>query len=60
VELKSTVFAKILSGEIPAHKVFEDDQVLAFKDINPVAPVHVSILLSFIIVFFFFFFEMEE
>ncbi len=34
------LFCKIVSGEIPASKVFENDNVLGFKDINPVAPVH--------------------
>jgi len=35
------VFAKILRGEIPCDKVYEDDHALAFKDINPQAPTHV-------------------
>ena len=35
------VFCKIASGEIPAEKVFEDAEIFAFKDIKPVAPVHV-------------------
>lgn len=35
------IFARILSGEIPCEKVYEDDHVLAFNDINPQAPVHV-------------------
>ncbi len=34
------LFCKIVSGEIPASKVFENDSVLGFKDINPVAPIH--------------------
>ena len=34
------LFCKILSGDIPCRKVYEDDEVLAFHDINPVAPVH--------------------
>ncbi len=33
-------FCKIARGEIPSRKVYEDDEVLAFHDINPVAPVH--------------------
>ena len=37
----SNVFAKILRGELPCKKVFEDDHVLAFHDINPLAPVHI-------------------
>jgi histidine triad (HIT) family protein len=34
------IFCKIVRGEIPSRKVYEDDEVLAFHDINPVAPVH--------------------
>jgi histidine triad (HIT) family protein len=37
----STLFAKIIRREIPADIVFEDEHVLAFRDINPQAPVHV-------------------
>jgi len=39
-----TIFAKIIRKEIPAAIVFENDKVLAFKDINPQAPVHVLII----------------
>jgi diadenosine tetraphosphate (Ap4A) HIT family hydrolase len=39
-----TIFDKIVAGEIPATKVKEDDTVLAFKDINPVAPAHVLVI----------------
>jgi histidine triad (HIT) family protein len=39
-----TIFDKIVKGEIPSTKVFEDELVLAFKDINPVAPVHVLLI----------------
>lgn len=38
------IFAKILRGEIPCKKVFENDHVLAFHDINPMAPVHVLVI----------------
>ena len=38
------LFCKIISGEIPAARVYEDDYVFAFRDINPQAPVHVLIL----------------
>jgi len=38
------IFAKILRGEIPCQKLFENDIVLAFNDIEPVAPVHVLII----------------
>ncbi len=34
------IFCKIARGEIPCRKLYEDDEVLAFHDINPVAPVH--------------------
>ena len=39
-----TVFAKILRGEIPANVVYEDDRCLAFRDVNPQAPVHVLVI----------------
>jgi histidine triad (HIT) family protein len=39
--MAGTIFDKIIAREIPADIVFEDDQVLAFRDINPQAPVHV-------------------
>lgn len=35
------IFCKIIQGEIPSKKVYEDEHVLAFHDINPIAPVHV-------------------
>ncbi|WP_339825378.1 histidine triad nucleotide-binding protein [uncultured Arenimonas sp.] len=37
----ATIFDKIIAREIPADIVYEDEQVLAFRDINPQAPVHV-------------------
>ncbi|MCW3474626.1 histidine triad nucleotide-binding protein [Limobrevibacterium gyesilva] len=40
----SNVFAKILRGAIPCRKVFENEWVLAFHDINPQAPVHVLVI----------------
>jgi diadenosine tetraphosphate (Ap4A) HIT family hydrolase len=40
----NNVFAKILRGEIPCKKVYEDDTVLAFADIAPAAPVHVLVV----------------
>lgn len=40
----STIFSKIIAKEIPADIVYEDDLVLAFKDINPQAPVHILII----------------
>jgi histidine triad (HIT) family protein len=38
------LFCGIVKGEIPSEKVYEDDRVLAFKDINPVAPVHILLI----------------
>ena len=40
----SNIFAKILRGEIPCKKVYEDDYALAFHDIRPLAPVHVLVI----------------
>lgn len=38
------LFCKIANGSIPSEKLYEDDFILAFKDINPVAPVHIVII----------------
>ena len=40
----SNIFARILRGELPSKKVYEDDHVLAFHDINPLAPVHILVI----------------
>lgn len=40
----SCIFCKIINGEIPSTKVYEDDKVLAFNDINPVAPMHALVI----------------
>jgi histidine triad (HIT) family protein len=40
----SNIFARILRGEIPNRTVFEDEHVLAFEDINPLAPTHVLVI----------------
>lgn len=42
--MSDCIFCKIVSGQIPSQRVYEDDQVLAIRDINPQAPVHVLIL----------------
>ncbi len=42
--MKDCLFCKIIAGEIPGSKVFENDKVFAFRDINPQAPVHVLIV----------------
>lgn len=38
------IFCKIVSGEIPSNKVYEDDKILAFRDINPQAPTHILVI----------------
>jgi histidine triad (HIT) family protein len=40
----SCLFCRIVSGEIPASMVYEDDEVIAFNDINPQAPLHVLVI----------------
>ncbi|MFQ3567202.1 MAG: histidine triad nucleotide-binding protein [Aggregatilineales bacterium] len=40
----STIFSKIIAGEIPADIVYKDERVTAFKDIKPAAPVHILIV----------------
>ena len=42
--MDNCLFCKIIAGEIPGNKVYEDEQVYAFRDINPQAPVHVLIV----------------
>jgi diadenosine tetraphosphate (Ap4A) HIT family hydrolase len=41
---ETNIFARILRGEIPCRKVYEDEHALAFHDINPQAPVHVLVI----------------
>ena len=38
------IFCKIIAGEIPSNKVYEDEYVYAFRDINPQAPVHILVI----------------
>jgi histidine triad (HIT) family protein len=38
------IFCKIVAGEIPSHKVLQDEWVTAFRDINPLAPTHILII----------------
>jgi histidine triad (HIT) family protein len=38
------LFCKIVAGEIPADKVYEDDEIVAFRDIRPAAPTHVLVI----------------
>jgi len=42
--LDDCIFCKIIAGKIPCKKVYEDEEVLAFHDIHPVAPVHFMII----------------
>lgn len=42
--MSDTIFSKILRGEIPCHRVYEDDLVLAFLDISPLSPGHTLII----------------
>ncbi len=41
---QENIFSKIIRGEIPANKVYEDEHCLAFRDINPVAPTHILLI----------------
>jgi len=41
---ENNIFAKILRGEIPCDKVYEDEYVLAFNDISPLKPVHILVI----------------
>jgi len=42
--MSDCIFCRIAKGEIPCSQVYQDDRVLAFKDINPLAPVHILII----------------
>jgi histidine triad (HIT) family protein len=42
--MAETVFGKILRGEIPCHRIYEDDKVLAFLDVNPIARGHLLVI----------------
>ena len=42
--MNDCIFCKIVSGEIPSNKVYEDENVLAFKDLNPQMPVHILVI----------------
>lgn len=42
--MSDCLFCKIIAGEIPSSKVYEDEAVYAFRDINPMAPVHVLVV----------------
>ncbi len=42
--MENCIFCKIIKGEIPSTKVYEDDEILAFKDIQPAAPIHILVI----------------
>lgn len=42
--MEDCTFCKIVKGEIPSNKVYEDDEILAFNDINPAAPIHILVI----------------
>lgn len=42
--MEDCIFCKIINGEIPSEKLYEDDEVIAFKDIQPAAPIHVLVV----------------
>ena len=42
--MENCLFCKIIKGEIPSAKVYEDEEILAFKDINPAAPIHILVI----------------
>lgn len=42
--MEDCVFCKIIKGEIPSEKVYEDEEILAFKDIDPAAPIHILVI----------------
>ncbi len=42
--MENCIFCKIIAGDIPSNKVYEDEQVLAFRDIAPMAPTHILVI----------------
>ena len=42
--MEDCLFCKIIIGEIPSTKVYEDDEILAFNEINPAAPIHILVI----------------
>ncbi len=42
--MSDCLFCKIAAGEIPSNKVYEDEEILAFRDINPQAPTHILVI----------------
>ena len=42
--MEDCLFCKIIKGDIPSSKVYEDEEILAFNDINPAAPIHILVI----------------
>lgn len=42
--MEDCIFCKIIKGEIPCNKVYEDEEIIAFYDINPAAPIHILVI----------------
>ena len=42
--MEDCLFCKIIKGEVPSKKVYEDEEILAFNDINPAAPIHILVI----------------
>ena len=42
--MEDCIFCKVVKGEIPSQKVYEDEKILAFNDVNPQAPIHILII----------------
>lgn len=42
--MQNCIFCKIIAGELPSKKIYEDDNLLAFEDINPIAPIHLLLI----------------
>lgn len=43
-KMEDCVFCKLIKGDIPSKKVYEDEDILAFKDIHPAAPIHILVI----------------
>jgi len=42
--MDNCIFCKIIKGEIPSQKLYEDDEILSFRDVNPAAPIHILVI----------------
>jgi len=42
--MDNCIFCEIIKGEIPSQKLYEDDEILAFRDVNPAAPIHILVI----------------